>query len=85
MDSGIEPASLASHVLAGRFFTTSNPFRRIREFRVDMYTMLNFKWITSKDLLYSTGNFAPCYVAAWIGGEFGREWTLVYMAEFLST
>ena len=60
-----------------------NPFRIIREFKVNMYTMLNFKWITSKDLLYSTGNFAQCYVAAWMGGEFGREWMLVYMAEFL--
>ena len=27
----------------------------------------------NKDLLYSTGNSALCYVAAWMGGEFGRE------------
>ena len=26
------------------------------------------------DLLYSTGNSAQCYVAAWMGEEFGREW-----------
>ena len=32
------------------------------------------KWITSKDLLYSTGNSAQCYVAAWMRGEFGGEW-----------
>ena len=28
---------------------------------------------TNKDLLYSTGNSAQCYVAAWMGGEFGGE------------
>ena len=35
------------------------------------YTLLYFKWITNKDLLYSTGNTAGYYVAAWMGGEFG--------------
>ena len=42
-----------------------------REFGKAMYTLLHSKWITSKDLLYSTGNSAWCYVAAWMGGEFG--------------
>ena len=37
------------------------------------------KWITNKDLLYSTGNSAQCYVAAWMGGEFGVEWIHVYI------
>ena len=41
---------------------------------MDMYTLLFLKWITNKDLLYSTGNSAQCYVAAWVGGEFGGEW-----------
>ena len=27
-----------------------------------------------KDLLYSTGNSAQCYSAAWMGGEFGGQW-----------
>ena len=27
---------------------------------MDMYTLLYVKWITSKDLLYSTGNSAYC-------------------------
>ena len=36
-----------------------------------------------RDLLYSTGNSAPCYVAAWIGGEFEEEWIRVCMAESL--
>ena len=30
-------------------------------------------------LLYSTGNSAHCYVAAWMGGEFGEEWIHVYV------
>ena len=32
------------------------------------------KWITTKDLLYSTWNSAQCYVGAWMEGEFGGEW-----------
>ena len=40
------------------------------EFGIDMYTLLCLKWITNKDLLYSTGNSAQCYMVAWMGGEF---------------
>ena len=40
------------------------------EFGMDMYTLLYLKWITNKDLLYSTGNSAECYEAVWVGGEF---------------
>ena len=36
----------------------------VREFGIDMYTMLYLKWITSKDLLYSTWNSAQFYMAA---------------------
>ena len=32
-----------------------------------------------KDLLYSTWNSARCYVAAWMGREFGEEWIHVYV------
>ena len=28
----------------------------VREFGIDMYTLLYLKWINNKDLLYSTGN-----------------------------
>ena len=51
---------------------------------MDMHMLLYLKWIT-RNLLYSTWNSAPCYVAAWMGGEFGGEWmdTCVCMAEFL--
>ena len=38
-----------------------------------MDTLLYFKWITNWDLLYSTGNSAQCYVAAWVGEGFGGE------------
>ena len=40
---------------------------------MDMYTLPYFKWITNKDLLYSTWNSAQCFVAGWMGGEFGGE------------
>ena len=40
----------------------------VREFGMDMYTLLYLKWITNKDLLYSAGNSAQCCVSAWIGG-----------------
>ena len=33
----------------------------------------------NKDLLYSTGNSVQCYAAAWVEGELGREWILVYV------
>ena len=40
----------------------------VREFGRDMYTLLYLRWLTNKDLLYSRGNSAQCYMAAWIGG-----------------
>ena len=36
-------------------------------------TVLYLKWTTSEDLLYNRGNFAQCYVAAWMRGEFGEN------------
>ena len=47
----------------------------VREFWKPLYS----KWITNKDLLYSTWNSAQCYVLAWIGGEFGRKWIHVHI------
>ena len=56
----------------------------VREFGTDMYTLLYLKRITNKDLLYSTGNSAQCYVAAWMGGESGgRTDTCICTAESL--
>ena len=51
----------------------------VREFGMDMYTLLYLKRITNKDLLFSTWNSAQCYVAAWMGGESGGEWIQVYV------
>ena len=45
-----------------------------REFGMDMYILLYLEWITNKDLLFSTGNSAQCYGAAWRGGEFEGAW-----------
>ena len=42
-------------------------------------SLLYLKRLTNKDLLYSTGNSAQCYVAAWMGGECGGEWIHVYV------
>ena len=49
----------------------------VREFGMDTDTLLYLKRITDKDLLYMES--AQCYVAAWMGGEFGGEWILVYI------
>ena len=51
----------------------------VREFGMDMYTLLYLKWITNKDVLYSTRNSAQRYVVAWLGREFGEEWIHVYV------
>ena len=45
----------------------------VKDFGKVMYTLLYFKWITNKDLLYSTRDSAPCYVPAWMEEGFG-EW-----------
>ena len=47
----------------------------VREFGTDKYILLYLKWIIHKDLLYSTGNSAQCYVAAHMcmGGSLGEN------------
>jgi len=52
---------------------------KVREFWMVRYTLLCLKQITNKDLLYSTWNSTPCYVAACMGGEFGGELIHVYV------
>ena len=51
----------------------------VRELAVDMYTLPYLKWITNKDLLYSTWDSAQCYVAARMGWEFVGEWIHAYV------
>ena len=53
----------------------------VLQFGMDMYTLLYLKWITNKDLLYSTRNSAQCYVAAWMGGEFGGKWIHIWVSQ----
>ena len=57
----------------------------VRDFGMVMYILLYLKWITSKDLLYSTGNSAQCDdMPAWMGGGgWGRTDTCIRMAESL--
>ena len=45
----------------------------VREFGINIYILLYLKWRTNQDLLQSTGNSAPCYVAAWMGGGLGEN------------
>ena len=51
----------------------------VREFGMVMYTQLYVRWITNKDLLYSTWNSTQCYVATWMREGLGREWMHVYV------
>ena len=51
----------------------------VKEFGMDRHTLLYIKWITNKQLLYSTGNSAQCCVAAWMGGDCGGEWIHVHV------
>ena len=46
----------------------------VREFGKVMYPLLYLKRITNKDRLCSAWDSDQCYVAAWMGGEFGGEW-----------
>ena len=44
-----------------------------------LYMLLYFKWITNKDLLYSTRYSAQCFVVAWMVEGFGGEWIHIYV------
>ena len=61
----------------------------VREFGMVRYTLLCLERVTNtllcservtnEDLVYSAGNSAQCYMAAWMGGEFGAGWVYVYV------
>ena len=40
---------------------------------MDMYTLRHLTWVTSEDPLFSTGDSAQSYAAAWMGGDFGQS------------
>ena len=48
-------------------------------FKKKYSVLLYLKWITNKDLLYSTGNSAHSDMADWMGQEFGGEWIYTYV------
>ena len=78
-----------THRLREQIYGCWGKYRRsiAREFEMDGYTLLRLsaslniclKWMVGRDLLCSTGNSAQCYVADWMGGEFGKEWMHVYV------
>ena len=45
----------------------------VREFGMDMNTLLYLTWRTNKDLLDSTGSSAQCHAAAWVEGSLGEN------------
>ena len=49
----------------------------VRDFGMDMYTLLYFKWITNKDPLYM--ELYSLLWSAWIGEGFGGEWIHVHV------
>ena len=46
--------------------------RGLKKFEINMYTPLYSKWITNKNLLYSTGNSAQSYNITWMGEGLGK-------------
>ena len=55
-----------------------------REFGMNIFILLYLKRISNKDLLYSTWSSAECYMAAWMGGSWGRMDTCICTADSLS-
>ena len=49
---------------------------------IRVYTLLYVKWVPNKDLPYNSTGSAPCYMAAWMGGESGGEW--IHVCAWLS-
>ena len=51
----------------------------VKDFGKIMYTLLYLKWITNKNLLFSTWNSAQRYAPAWMGRGSGAEWIHDYV------
>ena len=55
----------------------------VKDFGKVTYTLLYLKWITNRDLLYSTRNSAQHYVPAWMGRESGENgYMCMYVSQF---
>ena len=50
----------------------------VREFGMDVYSLLRLKWTANKDALYSTGKCAHRSVLVWMEGSVGEN-GYVYM------
>ena len=50
---------------------------------INIYTLLDIKYIINKDLSYSTGNSAQYSVITYTGKESEKEWTYAYVTESL--
>ena len=48
---------------------------------INIYTLLDIKYIIKKDLLYCTRRSAQHSVITYMGKESGKEWTYVYVTE----
>ena len=55
----------------------------VREFGMDMHTLLYLKQITIRGLLYSTGNSTQCCMAAWMGAGLVENGSCICLAESL--
>ena len=45
----------------------------VKDFGKVMCILPYLKWMTNKELLYSTENSAQCYVPSWMGGGLGEN------------
>ena len=72
---------LVVNPLLFRMYIRTSPWEGIvRELGMDMWMLLYVKWITNKDLLFSTWSSAQCYMVAQMGGVWGRMDACVCMA-----
>ena len=51
----------------------------VREFGINMHTLLYFKLVTNKDPTAEHTELYSTLYGAWMGGEFGVEWIHVYV------
>ena len=50
--------------------------------KISVNRLLCLKWVTNKDILRSTENSAQCFLAAWMGREFGENEYLSHSADY---
>ena len=61
---------------------SGSSIHRIFQARILEWVAISFsylKWITNKDLLYTTWNTAQCNVATWMRRQSGEEWIHVHV------